>query len=203
MEELFAYICENAHHAHWILFLLLLLAGLCIPISEDIILLLGGALASTCIDEYTPMHMYLWLFAGCWISAWEAFWLGRQFGSRLYQHRPFKWIVTPHRMNVLHSYYEHFGVFTFITGRFIPGGIRNALFITSGLGGMPFRTFLWRDGLGCLLATSIIFSIGYKFGEKHDIILHYFRQYELFVISIGAAVLIVLGLLYFRVARKI
>jgi membrane-associated protein len=180
MESIFAYICEQAHHAHWILFLLLLLAGFNVPLSEDVILLTGGALASTCISDHT-MRMYLWLYFGCWISAWEAFWIGRLLGPKLYTWRWFSRVITPKRIQRLHHYYEKFGIFTFILGRFIPGGVRNALFITSGLGGMRFSTFILRDGLACLLSSSLIFYIGYKFGENHQLIIHYFRRYELIV----------------------
>ena len=137
MESFVSFACENAHSAHWIFFLLLMLAGLSLPISEDIILLTGGAIASTCIPDET-LHLFLWIYAGCWISAWETYWIGRYFGPKLYDIRWFRHIITPERIHRLHHYYEKFGVFTFIIGRFIPGGVRNALFMTAGLGKMPF-----------------------------------------------------------------
>lgn len=195
METIIASICENAHLAPWIIFGLLLLAGLNIPISEDILLLTGGMLAATCIPEET-YRLYFWIYMGCWLSAWEAYWIGRLLGPKLYSIRLFKHIVTPARIDKLHHYYEKFGIFTFIVGRFIPGGVRNALFMTSGLGKMPFLTFIARDGLACLISSAIIFSIGYEFGENYQLIVHYVKRYELFValaaIAVGLIILVIL-----------
>src|SRR5262245_32067312 len=100
IESLFTYICEHANHAHWIIFSLLLLAGLNIPISEDLMLIGGGAIASTCIPEHT-LRMFIWIYLGCYLSAWEAYWIGRLLGPRLYRIRLFNHIITPHRMDVL------------------------------------------------------------------------------------------------------
>ena len=177
METLFSYICEHAHNAHWIMFGLLLLAGLNLPISEDLMLLFGGAIASRCIPDQT-LHLYLWIFAGCYISAWEAYWIGHLLGPRLYTIRPFRYIITQERMEKLRHYYAKFGVFTFIVGRFCPGGIRNALFMSSGLTRMPFGLFILRDGFACLLSSITIFTIGYHFGEHIDTIAHAFEHYS-------------------------
>lgn len=195
MESFFSFICEQAPNAHWGLFLLLMLAGFNVPISEDLILLTGGAIASTCISDHT-MRMYLWLFFGSWLSAWIAFWIGRLLGPKIYNVPWFSRVITPKRIHRLHGYYEKFGIFTFIIGRFFPGGVRNALFMTSGLGGMRFLTFILRDGFACLISSSVIFTLGYKFGENHALIFHYFKRYEIalsiLVLCLLAALLIFL-----------
>lgn len=179
MESILELVCIHAHDAHWIMFIMLLLAGMNIPISEDFILLAGGIIASTCIPEHT-FHLYAWILAGCWISGWEAYWIGRLFGPKLYDIPWFRHFLTPKRITKLHHYYEKFGIFTFIVGRFIPGGVRNALFMTSGLGKMPFLKFMARDCLACIISSSTLFSIGYQFGEHHDLLLKYLRRYEIF-----------------------
>lgn len=194
MEEILPYICAHAHQAPWIIFLLLLLAGLNFPISEDIMLLGGGAIASTCMSEHV-VRLYIWIFLGCLLSAWEAYWLGRLLGPRLYSIPLLKSIITPQRMQVLGDYYAKFGVFTFIIGRFIPGGFRNALFISSGLTHMPFGLFILRDGLACLISTFVLFQIGYRFGENLDLLLFYFHRYTYGVLTLLGLVLV--SLLYF------
>lgn len=183
MEEIFHYICDHAHNAHWIIFCLLLLTGLNIPISEDILLLSGGAIASLCIPDHT-LKLYLWIFFGCYLSAWEAYWIGRLLGPKLYRSPLFRSVITPHRLNQLRTFYAKFGVFTFIIGRFCPGGIRNALFMSSGLTKMPFYLFILRDGLGCLISSSVIFSAGYYFSQNIDSILFYVKRYEHFFIGL-------------------
>lgn len=192
MENIINFACDNAHAAHWIFFLLLMLAGLNIPVSEDIILLTAGALASTCLSN-DFLHLFLWVYAGCWLSAWEAYWIGRYFGPRLYEIRWFHKMINPRRIEKLHTYYEKFGVFTFIVGRFIPGGVRNALFMTAGLGKMPFWKFILRDGFACLISTSTLFYIGFSLSENYQTITHYLRTYNHFAIGAILSLLLVIG----------
>ena len=203
METLFSYICEHAHNAHWIMFGLLLLAGLNLPISEDLMLLFGGAIASRCIPDQT-VHLYLWIFAGCYISAWEAYWIGRLLGPRLYTIRPFRYIITQERMETLRYYYAKFGVFTFIAGRFCPGGIRNALFMSSGLTKMPFGLFLLRDGFACLLSSITIFTLGYHFGENIDTVARTFEHYShWFLAFFGIVVTLILIRMWIKHPKKV
>lgn len=193
------WICEYGELAPWILLGLLLLAGLNIPISEDIILITGGALASTCLPE-KAIKIYFILFLGSYISAWEVYWIGRILGPNIYKIKFFKYIVSPKKIHKLERLYDRFGIFTFIVGRFVPGGIRNALFMTCGLGKMPFLKFIARDIVGCLLSTSIIFFVGYKFGENYDTIVYFFKKYELiaFIIVLTLGILLMLYFLKLR-----
>ncbi len=135
MEDLISYICAHAYEAHWIIFILLLLSGFNIPISEDLLLLSGGAIAGSCIPDHT-LKLYIWVFLGAYLSAWEAFWLGR-LRPKLYKIPMIARSITPERLELLGICTSKFGVFTFIVGRFMPGGIRNALFFTSGFTKMP------------------------------------------------------------------
>lgn len=183
IEALLSYICENAHHAPWIIFSLLLLSGLNIPISEDMMLLGGGAIAGTCFQGYA-WELYTWIFLGCYLSAWEGYWIGRLLGPKLYQVALFKKVMTPDRMDWLRSHYARYGVLTFIIVRFCPGGVRSALFMSSGFTKMSFPLFILRDGLACLLSTSIIFSIGYHFAGNIYKIFLYFKKYSLVFFSL-------------------
>jgi membrane-associated protein len=183
MENFLSYICDHANHAHWIIFSLLLLGGLNLPISEDLMLIGGGAIASSCIPEHA-LRLYIWIFFGCYLSAWIAYWVGRLLGPRLYHIPLFKSVVTPHRLGALRHYYVKFGIFTFIVGRFIPGGMRNALFMSSGLMKMPFHLFILRDGIACLISSSILFTIGYRFGQNLHLLLFYFHHYTHWFLAI-------------------
>ena len=181
MEALLSELCAHAESAHWWFLGMLLLAGLNVPLSEDIILIMAGAVTSTCIPDHAA-RMLFWLYVGCWFSAWEAYTIGRFLGPKLYDIRWFSHVLNPHRIDRLHHYIEKFGILTFILGRFIPGGVRNALFMTCGLGKMPFLRFIARDGIACLFSTCILFYLGYKAGENAQLIIAYFKKYELFII---------------------
>lgn len=183
MESIFTYICVHVEYAPFIFLGLLFLAGLNVPISEDLLLITSGAIASRCLpDQY--FSLYLWMFLGCWISGWEAYWIGRILGPKLYQYSWFNRVINPESIKKLHEYYEKFGIWTFIAGRFIPGGVRNALFITSGMGKMPFFLFTTRDFFAALISTSVMFYLGYAFGENYEVISTYFIHYHRFALAV-------------------
>lgn len=177
MEEIFEFVCLHAHSAQYIFLGLLILAGLNIPISEDFLLITAGALVSRCIPDHY-FKLYFWMFFGCWISGFEAYWIGRLLGPKLYGLWGFRHFVNPERIEKLHHYYEKFGIWTFIICRFIPGGVRNALFITAGMGKMPFLLFIFRDFVAAALSTSVIFYIGYVFGESYETLSIYLQRYN-------------------------
>jgi membrane protein DedA with SNARE-associated domain len=199
MEEFFAYVCDHAHAAPWILFVLLLLAGLNIPLSEDLIIITGGAIASTCIPDHTT-KFYLYMYFGAIFSAWECYWLGRLLGPRLYTIRLFRSVVTPKRLERLRHYYAKYGLLTFIVGRFCPGGVRNALFLSSGLTKMPFHHFILRDSFAALLSSATLFFIGYHFGKNFDTLVYYFKRYEHGILA-GVGLVVLAGLSYFLYTR--
>ncbi len=177
METLLNFISENAQSAHWVIFLLIMLAGVNVPVSEDILVLAGGAIATTYIPENTS-KIFVWIFLAAWMSAWEAYWIGRLLGPRLYEFKWFSHILSFKRIERLHHFYEKYGIFTFLVGRFIPGGARNALFMTSGLGKMPFYKFILRDFPACLLQVSVLFYLGHLLGENYTSVIATFDAYN-------------------------
>jgi membrane-associated protein len=176
-DAFFNFMCLHAPEAHYYFFGLLLLAGVNIPVSEDLILMAGGIIVAICIPE----HYYLmlgWLYAGCLFSAYEAYWLGHTFGRQLYTLPGFRHIITPTRMQNVHRFIERFGVLTFMVGRFIPGGVRNAIFISSGLGRMPFWVFACRDGFAAIFSTWTFYQLGHLFGDNYPILFDYVTTYH-------------------------
>lgn len=200
METFFTFICQHADNAYWIMFLLLMLAGFNVPISEDFMVIIAGALASSCIPEHWE-QLFLWVWAGCYFSAWTAYWIGRLLGPKLYTIRWFKHVITEQRIDKINHYYEKFGIFTFIVGRFCPGGVRNALFMSAGLGKMPFVTFIARDGLACFISTNVLFHIGYAFGENREVLIKHFRSYEHIGIMVVLSIITILGCFFWYRSR--
>lgn len=187
------FLCDYAHIAPWIIFVLLILGGLNFPISEDLVLILSGATASLCIPEHT-YALYAWTYFVCCLSSWETYWIGRIFGPKLYQIRWFKNVLTEKRIATLHSYYEKYGIFVFIVGRFFPGGVRNALFLSSGLAKMPFPLYIARDAFAALLSTSLLFYLGFIFGQNYHVILHMLKTYEEIVLGIIIVAITLIGI---------
>lgn len=200
MDTILSFISENAQHAHWIMFSLLLLSGLNIPISEDIILIGGGALASVYIPDHT-LRLYLWLYFGCLFSGWEAYWIGRLLGPKLYDMRYFKHFIHQERMDNIEYYLTKFGIITFLIARFIPGGIRSVVLLSSGCTKMPFPLFVFRDATALILSSGTLFYLGYKFGEHSNILFAYLRNYTFVVFCTIATLGILVGGIYWYKAN--
>jgi membrane protein DedA with SNARE-associated domain len=202
LESIFSFICENNQYAYAVLITAILLSGLCLPISEDVMVLLAGGTAARCMPEHV-FPLYIAIYFACWFSAWEAYWIGRILGPKLFTIRWFHRFVTPELLERIKGYYQRFGVFTFIIARFIPGGVRNAVFLTSGLTKIHFGPFIIRDGFACLLASSAYFYLGYISGENFEFILSTVAYYQRAAI-VGMA-LVILGIgtwVYYRHVRQ-
>jgi membrane protein DedA with SNARE-associated domain len=176
-------IYKYPHQAHWIIFCSLLLAGLNMPISEDLMLLTSGFLASAVVPE-NAYKLWTAVFIGAYISDWLAYWTGRLLGPKLLTMRFFSRFIKQERIDKMHAFYEKWGFFAFLIGRFVPFGIRNCLFISAGMGHMSFGKFLLLDGFAALISTTTAFLLAYSFGQHYEVLLEYAKTFDLTMISI-------------------
>jgi len=190
MEELIQIIQANIQYAHFIIFGVLLLAGLNIPVSEDAMLFISAILASQ-NPEYL-MQLFIGVYLGAYFSDLICYSLGRMIGPKLFEIRFFANMVPPERITKISTYYEKYGVVTLILGRFIPFGIRNALFLTAGLGKMNFIKFALSDLLACTISSVSFFSLYYFYGES---VIAYIKQGNMLFFSLA---LVLLGVFWFR-----
>jgi membrane-associated protein len=192
LEILVEYIQQNIFFAPFIIFTLLLLAGFNLPVSEDAMIFLGAVLAAQ-----HPQMLYVFMaavFFGAYLSDIIAYWLGRLLGPRIFENRFLKKMVTQEKFRQVNRFYARYGITTLIVGRFIPFGVRNALFITAGLGRMNFIAFAIADLIACILTTSIFFSLYYNYGEE---VIDQVKKFGLYSFM-AVAVVVVLILLYRR-----
>jgi membrane protein DedA with SNARE-associated domain len=119
--------------------------------------------------------------------------MGRLLGPKLLTWRWFRHVLTPQRLEKLKERLQRFGILTFIVGRFLPGGVRNALFMTSGLTKMPFSLFVLRDTGACLLASATLFYIGHLFGANFHAILNAFKTYQEIVFGMLLVAIVAFG----------
>ena len=195
MEYLLELIQSNVQHAPFLIFGLLLLAGLNIPVSEDGMLFISAVLASHYPDYGVALFMAVYL--GAYFSDLICYWLGRLVGPKLLEIRFFATMVTPKRREKIHAYYEHYGVITLILGRFIPFGVRNGLFLTAGLGQMNFLKFSLADLLACTISTITFFTLYYHFGKA---VVSYVMEAN--VVIFGLAAVLLVAYLLFRHKQK-
>ncbi len=163
MEDLITFIQANIDFAPWIIFGVLLLAGFNIPVSEDGMIFISAVMASN--HPGTRLPFFLGVYAGAYFSDLICYWLGRILGPKLFKIRMFANMASPERIEKVSYYFERYGILTLIFGRFIPFGVRNAMFLTAGLSKMNFVKFALADWLACSISVMTYFYLYYQYGE--------------------------------------
>lgn len=199
MEKLIEFVVENAHLAHWFIFGGIVLAGFNIPISADLMVIVAAVLAATVVSEHTLL-LFLSVFLGCYFSAWVAYWIGRKFGPQLLRFRFFQKILNPERMEKVRSFYEKHGFLTLLIGRFIPFGVRNGIFMSSGMSRVSFGKFILRDLFACLVWTSCSFSLFYLLGQNYKLLYSYAKTFNLLIFALFGVT--VIGFIWYKRKKK-
>lgn len=174
MESLYRWIVEHTAAAPWILFILFLLAGLNIPLSIDVLIAIASILAATLIPEST-WALYFSALAGCYFSAWLSYWLGRLVGRKLLKWRWMQKILPQERLEKISHFYKKHGFLTLLIGRFIPFGIRNGIFMSTGISRSSFGKFALRDLLPVTLWTSCAFYLFHTLGANYTLLIKYIK----------------------------
>lgn len=191
-------IYKYPHEAHWIIFIALLLAGFNIPISEDLMLVTSGVLASAFVPE-NAFKLWSAVFVGAYLSDWIAYWTGRLIGPKLLTMKFFSRFIKQERIDKMHVFYEKWGFLAFLVGRFVPFGVRNCLFISAGMGHMSFGKFLIMDGIASLISTTTAFYLAYTFGKHYEVLLEYLKTFDVTImIVVSATVLAVIGFIWYK-----
>ena len=173
--------------APFVIFGLLLLAGFFLPVSEDL-MVLTAALLSARHPELTG-SVFIALFLGAFCSDIICYSLmGRYLGNKLINTSFISRFVSRQMLEQVQSFYNQYGIPTLFFGRFIPFGVRNALFFSAGLSKMNPVKFVVTDFFACLLAIMFYFSLYYNIGKS---ILKSVDTAKMFLF--GLAVVVALG----------
>ena len=201
MESIINFITLHAHHAHLIIFSFLVLAGFNLPISEDILIIISGVLASQVIPENT-YKLILFVYLGCLLSDWICFFTGRLLGNRIIEFKWFKKTLSKKRVEKAKNFYDKYGFFTLIGGRFIPFGVRNILLLTAGISKMKLSRFFISDAIACALSNSLLFTVSYLLGKNYDKLIKYIKTFNILIFSFFLIAIIILFTYYKLKKRK-
>ncbi|MFK7826413.1 MAG: DedA family protein [Oligoflexales bacterium] len=185
MDQLIDIIQNNVVYAPYIIFFALLLAGFNLPISEDIMLFISALLAADSPDMLVPL--FCSVFFGAYFSDLICYSLGRILGPRIWKIRFFASIAAGGKIDKLSLYLKKYGSITLFLGRFIPFGVRNALFLTAGLGKMDARKFAFFDFLACSISSVSFFSLYFHFGQD---VVEYVKKGNIIFFSIACVIVI-------------
>lgn len=193
VDQILIYINQHIALAPYVIFFLFCLAGLNIPVSEDGLIFAAAVVAAKHPDMLVPV--YLSIYIGAFVSDTIAYWVGRLIGPRLFDIKFFSKLVSKERFDQVSRFYARFGIATLIFGRFIPFGVRNALFMTAGIGRMRFPIFLLADFFAAGMTTGLYFYLYYSYGESM------LRQVQNIGMGLFAVVVLVAVLAYWNKRR--
>jgi membrane protein DedA with SNARE-associated domain len=199
IEWLKAFAANYPTLAPFLIGLTLTVAGLSIPISADLVILLAATLAAKVIPG-SYLNFYLSILIGSLFAAYAAYWQGRLFGNYLLNFSFFKKLFPEERILKIKDHYTKHGWMTLIIGRFIPFGFRNVLFFSTGLSKFSFKKFIFRDLVACLLWTTSIFSLFYHLLHKMDDLVPFIKKFNLVIFSLVG--LILFSLVWYKRAKK-
>jgi membrane protein DedA with SNARE-associated domain len=175
---------------------LLSAAGLGVPISEDLVLLLGGAVASQGATKYWPTLVAG--YAGVILGDVLIYNWGKRLGPRAYDHKLVRRVLSRERENKLFAHFARHGFWTVVVGRHTPG-LRAPIFFLSGASGVGFWKFLIADMLSAAVTVPIVVTLGYYFGEHLDEIRGLIHRVQW---AVAAAVLLAAVALWVRHRRR-
>ena len=142
-----------------IAFIGLMLAGFNFPVSEDIVVITGALL---CKAGKSPLvETFIAIYMGVLLSDFVSYWLGTCIRKGLFNFRFIKNLLPEKRLNKMQYYLEKYGILTFIICRFIPFGVRNTLFMTSGFIKLRFKRFCFYDIIASVINVSTLFFLVY------------------------------------------
>ena len=163
MLNIFAMLREYIEFFPFVAFFGLLLAGINLPVSEDLIIITGALLSHG--KPSLLIYNLLAIYIGAILTDHFVYWVGTRVRSGAAKSSFFTRLVPEKALEKMHYYLDKYGIFTFIVCRFIPFGARNTLFFTAGFSGLRFRYFVLYDVVAAMISINTLFFLTYYFGD--------------------------------------
>ena len=177
----------------------LFLAGLGIPIPEDIPLIYGGVMAGKgSLNVYIHFVVSMVFIL---VGDVSLYLIGRRIarsgkGSETTEYETpsrIQKILTPERKAKVQEYFDQYGSWAVFLGRFV-AGVRGAVYLTAGMTHFPLGRFVFLDFLAALVSVPLWIWLGYWAGENWMSLLDQFKEYQVYVLGgIGGLLILFLG----------
>jgi membrane protein DedA with SNARE-associated domain len=188
-----------AGYGYLAVFLLMAIGSACVPIPSEIVMLYGGALASTAFAGDKQLNLVLVMVVGTaatLVGSWAAYGIGYAGGRPLIDRWGRYLLLRPHEVDRAHEWFERHGDAAVFWSRVIPI-LRAFISLPAGIARMPFWRFTVYTLLGALPWTVGLALGGYFLGARWKSIQRYLGP-----ISIGFGV-VLLALLVWWVVRRL
>lgn len=183
-----------SHFTYVAMVLLLGAAGMGVPISQDLVLLLGGLLASRGLASL-PAAMAAGYFGALLGDTLMHRW-GARLGPKAYEQPWVRKVLSVERQEKLRRHFQRHGALTIIVGRHTPL-LRAVIFFLSGASGVPRWKMLLADAFSAVLTVPLWVWLGFKFGEQLPALQQRIHNVQ----WIAAAAALAVGLAIFLIRR--
>ncbi len=173
-------------------------AGLGVPISEDLTLLLGGGLAAHGVTDFWPTlaaGYFGVIFGDVLIHHW-----GKRLGPAAYNHKLVRRHLSVEREEKLLGHFARHGFWTVVVGRHTPM-LRAPIFFLAGASKVPMWKFALADALSAAVTVPLVVTLGYEFAEHLGDIRKTIHHVE-YILLAAFAVLVLALLLWRRFIRR-
>ena len=163
MPDIFALFSQYVDYFPLLAFLAILLSGMSLPVSEDLIIITAALLS---IEK--PSNLLINLLAvyfGAMATDYFAYFVGSRVRSGTMKTNFFSRVIPEKALNKMRHYLDKYGIFTFIVGRFIPFGFRNIMFFTAGFSKLRFKVFVLYEIIAVTTSVNTLFFLTYRFGD--------------------------------------
>jgi membrane protein DedA with SNARE-associated domain len=187
MPDLFSLLCQYIEFFPLVVLGSLFLAGLNLPVSEDLIIISAALMSHK--EPSLLVYNLAALYVGVISTDIFMYWVGSRVRSGAVKTRFFSMLVPKpaagvneeaaedpeaskrrtsllaRAVNKMPYFLDKYGIATFIVGRFIPFGFRNAMFFSAGFFNLKFRVFIIYDVIAAMISVNTLFFLTYNFGE--------------------------------------
>lgn len=148
-------------------FIALFLAGFNLPISEDALIIASAAICQEKPELLVPTLVFLYF--GIVLSDLLCYFWGFLVSKGLSGFKFVRKILESNKKTIIMNRLEKTGFITFVTIRFIPFGMRNALFISSGFFHLKLWKFILFDWIAALISSQTLFWLIFCLGESSSL----------------------------------
>jgi membrane protein DedA with SNARE-associated domain len=182
------------------IFLVLFVAGLGVPIPEEIPILAAGVLASQ--DVIRWWGGILVCLVGVLAGDSALYWVGHHWGEHILDWRITRLVLTEAREATLKQAYRRHGMKIVFSARFV-AGFRAAAFLTAGVVRIPYWKFALVDAIAAVVGVPLGFGVAFLFTDQLPAFVRGVHQFER-LLALVAMILVAaaIGYLAYRRSRE-
>jgi len=153
-----------------------------VPLPSEVILPFAGYLVF-------KGNLQLWYVAiagavGCVIGSVIAYAAGMYGGRPLVEKYGKYILISKHDLDIADRWFHKHGDITVFTGRLLPV-IRTFISLPAGIARMNFISFIFYTFTGSFIWSLLLTWIGFKLGQKWDILGPYFHRFDYLILIVG------------------